>query len=212
MTQFKAGTRLAEVPIFPLPRVVLFPGALLPLHIFEPRYRTMTQAALASNQLICMANIVDATRVNLLDQPEIPSVAGIGEIVDHQRLDDGRFNLLLLGRARVSLTELPFLPPYRRASVTVLGSSGSEPTADERSVLGVAIQRRVARVRANHPEFEFDYPPELPTSQIVDLCAHYLVTDAHVRQELLETLDVNLRLQRCLDSLMDQNPGPKTLN
>lgn len=212
MTQFKAGTRIQEVPIFPLPQVVLFPGALLPLHIFEPRYRTMTQAALASNQLICMANIVDASRVNSLDQPEIPAIAGLGEIVDHQRLEDGRFNLLLLGRARVELEEWPFLPPYRRASVTVLGSTGTEPTADERSVLTVAIQRQVARVRSKHPEFEFDYPPELPTSQVLDLCAHYLVSDSRVRQELLETLDVNVRLQRCLDTLMDQSPSTKGLN
>lgn len=212
MTQFKPGTRIAEVPVFPLPAVALFPGALLPLHIFEPRYRTMTQAALAGNQLICMANVLDAARVNALNQPELPLVAGLGEIVDHQVLDDGRFNLLLLGRARVALTELPFQQPYRRASVQVLGGTGNEPTSDERSMLSVAIQRQVARVRSTHPEFEFDYPPELPTSQVVDLCAHYLVTDSHVRQEILETLDVNLRLQRCLDTLMDQSPTSKTLN
>ena len=45
MTPFKAGTRIQELPVFPLPQVVLFPGAVLPLHIFEPRYRTMTQVA-----------------------------------------------------------------------------------------------------------------------------------------------------------------------
>lgn len=212
MTQFKPGTRIQEVPVFPLPHVVLFPGALLPLHIFEPRYRTMTQAALASNLLICMANIVDSTRVNALNQPEIPTICGLGEIVDHQRLDDGRYNLLLLGRARVSLTELPFQSPYRRASVSVLGNTGNEPTPDERSVLGVAIQREVGRVRATQPEFEFDYPPELPTSQVVDLCAHYLLTDSRVRQELLETTDVNLRLQRCLDALMDKSGPSSSLN
>jgi Lon protease-like protein len=212
MTTFKPGTRIHEVPIFPLPQVVLFPGALLPLHIFEPRYRTMTQSALASNQLICMANVLDASRVNALEQPEIQNVAGLGEIVDHQRLDDGRFNLLLLGRARVALQELPFQPPYRRASVVVLATSGDEPAADERSVLGVAIQRQVAKVRATHPEFDFDYPAELPTSQVVDLCAHYLVPDSRMRQELLETLDVNLRLQRCLAILMDQSPPARGLN
>lgn len=212
MTQFKPGTRIQEVPVFPLPQVVLFPGALLPLHIFEPRYRTMTEAALAGNLLICMANILDASRINSLGQPEIPSIAGLGEIVDHQRLDDGRFNLLLLGRARVSLAELPFQPPYRRARVTVLGSTGDELTTNERSALNVAIQRQVARVRSQHPDFEFDYPPELPTSQVVDLCAHYLVTDSRVRQQILETLDINQRLQRCLDTLMDQSPGAKDLN
>src|SRR5690606_29913606 len=105
------------------------------------------------------------------------SVAGVGEIVDHEQLPDGRYRLLLLGRARVSIEELPFLPPYRRAALKVLASCGKEPSSSDRAALRAAIQHQINRVRTSHPDFEFDYPASLQTPQLVDLCAHYLVAD-----------------------------------
>jgi ATP-dependent Lon protease len=208
MTAFNSGAQFAEVPVFPLPHVVLFPGAVLPLHVFEPRYRTMMEVALESDRLICMANIVETAPFDYTGQPKISSVAGLGEIVDHERLPDGRFHLLLMGRCRVNLKELDFRPPFRRACASVLASLGVEPDDTERTVLRTAIAQQVHRVREEHPDFAFDYPDALPTSQLVDLCGQYLIADAHARQQLLETLDVNLRLQRCLAALFDR-PAPQ---
>ncbi len=207
MTAFSPGAQFAEVPIFPLPHVVLFPGAVLPLHIFEPRYRTMTEVALASDRLICMVNIVESAPVDYAGQPAIATIAGLGEIVDHERLPDGRFHLLLMGRCRVNLKELEFRAPYRRACASVLSSVGAEPDDTERTVLRTAIAQQVQRVRDEHPDFAFEYPEALPTSHLVDLCGQYLIADSHVRQKLLETLDVNLRLQLCLSALLD-HPAP----
>lgn len=211
MTAFSPGAQFAEVPVFPLPHVVLFPGAVLPLHIFEPRYRTMTEVALASDCLICMANIVDAKPTEPTALPTISTIAGLGEIVDHERLPDGRFHLLLMGRCRVNLKELDFVPPFRRACASVLSSFGAEPSETERTVLRTAIARQVQRVREAHPDFAFEYPDALPTSQLVDLCGQYLIADAHTRLALLETLDVNARLQLCLAALLDR-PAPQRLD
>ncbi len=203
MTEYSPGAQFAEVPVFPLPHVVLFPGAVLPLHIFEPRYRTMMEVALASDRLLCMANTLESERSNALGQPALRDIAGLGEIVDHERLPDGRFHLLLMGRCRVNLKELDFRPPFRRACASVLASFGEEPGETERTVLRAAIQQQINRVRSEHPDFGFEYPEALPTTQLVDLCGQYLLADSHVRQQLLETLDVNRRAQICIEALLD---------
>ena len=101
------------VAVFPLPRVVLMPGTTLPLHIFEPRYRAMTRDALTQNLFIALAQL--ATDKPSGDTPPIHPIAGVGEVVEATPLPDGRFNILLAGRYRARLEELPFQPPYRRA-------------------------------------------------------------------------------------------------
>jgi len=72
---------LREVPVFPLPQAVLFPGARMPLHIFEPRYRRMTRDALDTHRLIAVAHIANPVQLDARGQPEIAAVAGVGAIV-----------------------------------------------------------------------------------------------------------------------------------
>ena len=122
-TRFAPGTVIEEVALFPLPEVVLFPGTLLPLHIFEPRYRKMTEDVLAGSKLIVPVLVPDPGAVDRRGNPVVVDVAGLGEIVQHRRHSDGRFDLILVGRARVRLTELPFVHPYRRARAEVLACS-----------------------------------------------------------------------------------------
>src|SRR4051794_32714358 len=104
---------LEDVPVFPLPHVVLFPDSMLPLHIFEPRYRTM----LAD----CLAGSTKAIVIAQIDRRggRIAQVAGAGVIVEHQSLPDGRSNIVVAGRTRVRLDELmieePPRYPYKRA-------------------------------------------------------------------------------------------------
>src|SRR6185369_9454721 len=115
--KYVAAVRAAirELPLFPLPQAVLFPGALMPLHIFEPRYRKMTRDALDTHGALAIAHIIEGSPIDEHGHPAIALVAGVGLIIESQELPDGRFNILLEGRARVHLTELPFVPPYRRA-------------------------------------------------------------------------------------------------
>ncbi len=86
-------------PIFPLPNVVLFPGTYLPLHIFEPRYRQMTEAALAGDAVIGMV-LLHADVDPMAARAPIFPVGCAGRIVEHRRLDDGRFHMLLYGERR----------------------------------------------------------------------------------------------------------------
>lgn len=88
---------LPELPLFPLGSTVLFPHTLLPLHIFEPRYRQMTEHALETHKVIA---VVQCDR-----DENIAEVAGVGRIVHHEQLPDGRFHILLQGIGRVRLEE-----------------------------------------------------------------------------------------------------------
>jgi Lon protease-like protein len=89
-----------SIPLFPLSSVVLFPGCLAPLHIFEPRYRQMTEAALRAERLIGMVTVRPDAREEMGGNPPIYAVGCAGFIADHQRLPDGRYNIVLRGVKR----------------------------------------------------------------------------------------------------------------
>lgn len=95
-------------PLFPLPRGVLYPQLVLPLHIFEARYREMTADALAGERLIAMALLRPAPDdVYLTKSAPIYPVVSLGHIVTHERLDDGRYNIVLRGLCRARLCDEP---------------------------------------------------------------------------------------------------------
>jgi uncharacterized protein len=105
-----------RIPIFALPGVVLLPGTLLPLHIFETRYRAMVADALEGDKTIGMALMKPGWETGGRD-PEIFSVGGAGEIVECEPLEDGRYNILLRGRFRYRILQEAAVDPYRQARV-----------------------------------------------------------------------------------------------
>src|SRR3954466_10946027 len=94
------GSIFPMVPLFPLPNVVLFPRAILPLHIFEERYKVMTADALDGDRQIAMALLKPGWEKNYYGQAEIEPVVCIGTILSHERLPDGKYNFLLQGHTR----------------------------------------------------------------------------------------------------------------
>lgn len=208
---------LPALPLFPLP-TVLFPGALLPLHIFEPRYRAMIRDALDSHRALAVVLVTDPTDIDEHGHPAIASIAGAGVIVDHAELPSGRFNILVRGRARVRLEELPFGDPYlyRRARATVIEPPSVDIPASDLSALISAASAFTSRVRERDPSFEFPLPRDAPAPQIADLCAHHLVLDARERQQLLETIDPLARVRRVAEALALQrltlSSDPRDIN
>lgn len=103
-----------RLPIFPLARTVLLPGGLLPLHVFEPRYRALLAHVLATHRLIGMATLDPSVPVTDPAHPPIHPEIGVGEVVSHQPLPDGRSNLVLqfVGRGRF-VEELATPHPFR---------------------------------------------------------------------------------------------------
>lgn len=94
-----------QIPIFPLSNVVLFPRILCPLHIFEPRYRQMTAAALASTRVIGMATVLPEHAGAIASDPPLFEVGCAGTIERAQRRDDGRFDVVLRGTQRFRILE-----------------------------------------------------------------------------------------------------------
>lgn len=130
-----------ELALFPLPNVVLFPRVLCPLHVFEPRYRQMTAAALAGTREIGMATIRPEHLHEAAGDPPLFSVGCVGTIQQAQRRDDGRYDIVLLGTRRFRIAgETPRDGDrlYRVARVELLDERWDEARD------GMALQARRA--------------------------------------------------------------------
>ncbi len=104
------------VPIFPLPNAVLMPRHILPLHVFESRYRALTQDTLAASRLVGIALLKPGyePKYHTLEAP-VHTVVGVGRILREEQLPDGRYNFLLQGIARARILEEKRDLEYRRA-------------------------------------------------------------------------------------------------
>src|SRR5688572_32938054 len=116
------------VPVFPLPTLVLFPHTVVPLHIFEQRYRAMVMDALKGDKLIAMALLKPGWEKDYEGAPAVHDVVGVGRILRDERTEDGRYNILLEGLARARIEELIPPDPYRRARVRVLAEPLATPS------------------------------------------------------------------------------------
>ncbi len=183
----KLELSLGEIPVFPLPQVVLFPRARLPLHVFEARYRAMLKDAIETNGFLVIARI--GAGPGTIGEPPICRIAGVGAIVEHESLPGGRSNIVLAGMQRVEIEELPFVPPYRRVRARILADTHGTVTPNDRTSLVAAATAFVTEVHRRDPSFSFHLPPSLESGAIADLCAHHLIIDADTRQEILEELD-----------------------
>lgn len=196
---------LEALPVFPLPRLVFFPGSTLPLHMFEPRYRAMMEDCIANGPMAMAVSMIADDH----EEDEIPplqTLAGAGRIVDWRRRRDGRYDLLLHGLTRVRLEELPSEGrAYRRARAEALPDRLPHLDAIERHltpVLGTA-STVVALVRERYPDFSLGLEAATPPGVIADRIADRLVADAEARQRLLEATDVKVRLALVHDALVD---------
>jgi ATP-dependent Lon protease len=195
------GVPLDGVPVFPLPNAVLFPEQRMPLHIFEPRYRQMVRDALESQPYIVLAY---QSPKAISDPPPFASLATIGRITAHQRLSDGRFNIVLEGMVRAELTEVASDKLYRRAHCKPLlepqGDEADAP-ASERMALVSLVGRVMQRARERAPDVEFVLPEGITAARLAFMVADKLLVDGFARQRVLEAPDTMTRLRRCTESV-----------
>ena len=209
---------LDAIPIFPLPQVVLFPEAVLPLHVFEPRYRALLKDCLATHGALVIANIVGGE--DEYGRPRIAPVAGGGIVIEDQTLADGRANIVVLGKARLRLEELApdESRPYRMARATVLEDLDTRVPNHDRAALVAAATMFASEVKRHDPHFSFKMPSTIDAAHIADLCAFQLVVDARTRQAILDELDPRERVSLVLNQLalqhgaMMRSDGDRVLN
>ena len=198
-----ASVSAMVVPIFPLPDVTFFPHTLLPLHIFEARYRAMVMDALERDRRLAIVRLRPGYEAAYAGKPAVHAVAGVGEIVSFERLATGRYNILVRGDARVRIeSEVPSDTLYRIARARRLDDV--ESTGDITAALG--------RIRSSCATLltALDRPADLldtalaegqPAGAIADRVAAAVLPDADLRQALLETLDVGARVTRVAGAL-----------
>ena len=147
-----------RIPLFPLIEVVLLPGTLLPLHIFEPRYRAMVADALEADRTIGMTMLkLGADPSGKV--PAIHSIGTAGEIVESEALPDGRYNILLEARFRFRVLEERAPDPYRVAHVEVIQTVPLPETGEGERIVASATRLFGEIARA------LDLPP-LPEEQV----------------------------------------------
>jgi hypothetical protein len=114
------ASSLPKIPIFPLPNVVFFPKVFLPLHIFEDRYKAMIIDALRGNQKIGLILLQEGWERDYFGAPPVYQIGCIGKIEAHEKLPQGRFNILLRGLNRFEIVDFVQHEPYRLARVRLL--------------------------------------------------------------------------------------------
>jgi Lon protease-like protein len=182
-----------RIPIFALPGVVLMPGTMLPLHIFEDRYRRMVADALEGDRTIGMALMKPGWEDGGRD-PDVFEVGGAGEIVETERFEDGRYNILLLGRFRYRILQQASVEPYRQARVEEIASLPfSDASAQGRARrLVTKLFREVRGLMELAPLPEEDLSPERLASEIA-LRLRYAPPEL---QDLLETDSLPARYEQ----------------
>jgi len=188
-----------EIPVFPLPDVVLFPHVCLPLHIFEPRYRAMVGDALGGDRLIGMVLLKAGWEADYEGRPPVYEVGCAGLISHAERLPDGRYDIVLHGLEKFAITGEADGRPYRIARVRPIIES--LPSAER--VLGDARQRLEVLVRqlVEGTCAEVRIPQALSDHELVNALAQYLPLDAVEKQALLEREGVAARAEALIDLL-----------
>ena len=186
------------IAIFPLPNVIFFPKTLLPLHIFEPRYRQMVQDTIATKQLIGMFLLEDGWQENYYGNPSIHPIGCAGEMIHVETLPDNKFDIVLRGLYRVRPIEVVQEFPYRKARVEVLPEILTEEPAK--------VQRMSENLVSGFKKIDPDgwnllESQEPDFSEVVNHIAHHLPMELETRFELLKIDDLYLRAESVYELL-----------
>lgn len=186
------------VPVMTLPHTVFFPQSLLPLHIFEPRYRAMLRDVLATNRIFAVARL-DPKRIGEPGAIEPPHrIASVGIVRACQEAEDGTSNLLLQGVCRVEISTIVRELPYRTIAIrplqTVAGGNHTQLEIMRLEVLRLLNLRR--RLGTAGPK---GFTQFLETVEdfdtFADIAVFNLCESDELKQRLLEELDTRRRLQ-----------------
>jgi len=188
----------AEIPLFPLPEVVLFPGVPRPLLIYEPRYRDMVADALKGNKIIGMVLLRPGYEKDYEGRPPIYGIGCAGVIEDYEQLPDGRYGILLRGLTTFRVVSEDQRKPYRLARVEAVPEL---LTDEERGPLST-VRERLARLLDTVLPLGVEPPdPGLDDVEFVNLIAQALSMPEDARQDLLERNSLLSRARALVDRL-----------
>ncbi len=195
------------VPLFPLPNVVLFPKTPMPLYIFEERYRTMVREVIAGNGELVIALLRAGPESNYSSVSAVHDVACLGKIETYEELEDGKFNIVVVGIHRVRFIREVQHSPYRLAEVEKI----EEVSCDERSPDIVRRHNHLGSLFARFTELAtgvkqhaLELMPQLDFESLVNMVAMTLNLPIEQKQELLELDDPSRRCDVLIPVLQQQ--------
>jgi Lon protease-like protein len=202
------------LPLFPLPNVVLFPNVFLPLHVFEPRYREMVADALASDRMIGIVLLKPGWQHGYEGRPPVYPIGCSGVITHVERLEDGRYNIVLRGVERFRILEEDRGRLYRRASIDpvterALAAEDRASLRRQRSkleaLMAPMVERQIGTPGAGASEPRSGGDPMIPSGMadedLVNALAQYLDLEPVEKQALLERHCLRSRAESLVELL-----------
>jgi Lon protease-like protein len=177
-------------PLFPLSDLILFPGQVIPLHVFEPRYRQMTQDLLDNSGEIILGTVLGEDREKLEKVAPVQPIAGLGRVQRYQALEDGRFLIMVLGERRVKIEPVDRGKIYPEARFEVFEETDSFISDTELDHLQSALKKI---------ESQIDLPEETSPDQLVDLLIMISKIDPKDKYKIFQMTSVSDRLGKILD-------------
>ena len=193
--------------VFPLPNLVMFPHVMQAVHIFEPRYQALLEAAVEDDRLIALGVHVAGWQKGYEGRPPLRPMACLCRVATHQRTPEGTYNVLLLGVRRLRLVaEMPPSQPFRMFEAEIM-----EEHEPEQAVPGMATelqQKLLAAFKRSMPKMPaaYDQLDQLLGSQITlgvlaDIVSYTLDLDVEWKMRLLGECDVFRRTSMLLEAM-----------
>ncbi len=191
--QVPSPAEIENIPIFPLPNVVFFPHTLLPLHIFEPRYKQMIADALQGDRQIGMALLQPGWESRSSEGAKVFRTGGLGVISEYKDLAEGKYDLLLSGRCRYRIIEFIQETPYRIARVKLLSEVMPNRLETTDMSTELALSFRELNEEDTYPELGMDVLEKLDFPTLVNSICSSLNLSVYEKQQLLEMDSLKMR-------------------
>ncbi len=192
---------VTTAPLFPLPNGALLPGELLPLHVFEPRYRTMMEAVRKGERLVAIATLLPGWEGDYHGQPPIAGIVGLGRVVKDRQNADGSSDIVLHGLLRAEVTAEIGGQPFRQGRLALRSDDDRHP-AEVYRLRRELLTGIAERLRTRH--FTFDLTAGFDVGSLVDRIASSLDLQPDQRVEMMQAADLHQRIGLLLALLGDK--------
>jgi len=190
------------VRLFPLPNLVMFPHVMQPLHLFEPRYMAMLESAVRSDRLIAMGLLKPGWENYYEGRPTPHPMACLGRVAAHNKTEDNRFNILVMGLRRIRLIEeLNPTKPYREFLAELCEDNYPLPEKDLACLhnnLLLQFKSLLPQLPMDVEQFEQVASHADSLGMLTDVISYTLNLEVEVKEELLTELNVIRRAEKLL--------------
>ncbi len=192
------------LPLFPLPNVVFIPHSLLPLHVFEPRYRALVRYCLDRHRFMAVPRLLPGWENDYEGRPPVYNTAGVGRIIRHQELADGRFYIVLEGLHRAEIRqETDDSRSFRLAEAQLISLPSARPETLRSTIqrARMMVAQLLSQGIGQDAGLEHLLESDLSADELLDRLAHASIRDPSTRQTYLETARLEQRTEMVTSAL-----------